>query len=34
MMNRQGLDRVLSDAVTSRALPGVVAIAATDKDVV
>jgi methyl acetate hydrolase len=30
MLNRQGLDRIFMDAVTSKAMPGIVAVAATD----
>jgi CubicO group peptidase (beta-lactamase class C family) len=30
MLNRRGLDRIFTDAVTSKAMPGIVAMAATD----
>ena len=34
MVNRQGLDAIFSEAVTSRRMPGVVAVAATDTGIV
>src|SRR5713101_1331991 len=30
MLNRQGLDNIFSEAVTSKAMPGIIAVAATD----
>ena len=33
MLNRQGLDSLLSEAVTSKVMPGIVAVAATDRGI-